>query len=119
VRFGLRVDHCRDVGRAFDNTSRMTTFNILLGESDAEFAELTARCKRHFERIVGADGIGKTYANNHVKGGGIADAPEHVVERLDEWESARLGCAIACFEDVAEDRRGVDLIASVVMPHPA
>jgi alkanesulfonate monooxygenase SsuD/methylene tetrahydromethanopterin reductase-like flavin-dependent oxidoreductase (luciferase family) len=108
--------HCEDVGRDFDEIVRTTNFNIVIGETEAEVADRTAWVKEHFTPVVGADKVDEMFSNNYVKGGGIAGTPDQIVEHLRTWQAAGMTYGILYFQDLAYDRRGLDLFTEKVVP---
>lgn len=112
----ILAGHCTEVGRDYDEITRTTNFNLVIGETEAEVAERTAWVKEHFTPVVGADKVDKMFDNNYVNGGGMAGTPEQIVERLKQWEAAGMTYAIVYFQDIAYDRSGLELFASKVMP---
>ncbi len=112
----ILAGHCKDVGRDFDEITRTTNFNVVVGETEAEVAERVGWYKEHFTPVVGVDKVDKMFDGNYVSGGGMAGTPEQIVERLKAWEAAGMTYAIVYFQDAAYDRSGLELFAEKVMP---
>ncbi len=108
--------HCRDVGRNFDEITRTSNFNIIIGESEPEVSERIAWLKDHFSPIVGPDSVDTLFHNNYVAGGGMVGTPDQIIDQLRSWQAAGLGYAIVYFQEAAYDRSGLDLFARKVIP---
>jgi F420-dependent oxidoreductase-like protein len=108
--------HCREVGRDFDDITRTTNFNIIVGEDQAEIDERVAWYRRQFVPIVGEERAERMVQRNFVDGGGMMGTPEQLIERLREFEDAGAGVVIVYFQEAAYDLSGLELFAREVVP---
>ncbi len=108
--------HCRDVGRDFDEITRSTNFNIVIGENSAEVDEKLRWYRAHFTPIVGEERADKMIQNNYVKGGGLVGTPEQIAAGIREFQEAGAGYVLVYFQEAAYDLRGLELFAREVIP---
>nr|NIV57260.1 LLM class flavin-dependent oxidoreductase [Actinomycetota bacterium] len=108
--------HCRDVGRDFDEITRTSNFNIILGETEAHVEEKKAWFVEHYRKFLEGDAATNAWENNFQAWGGIAGTPEQVTERLSKLKDAGLAYGIIFFQEVAYDRSGLELFAQKVIP---
>jgi F420-dependent oxidoreductase-like protein len=112
----ILADHCRAVGRDFDEITRSTNLNIAIGETEEDVADYFAWYREHFEPVVGSNRLDRMVRGNYLGGGGMAGTPDQMVEQLREWEAAGMTYAIVYFQEAAYDTRRMELFAREVMP---
>lgn len=104
--------HCEDVGTNFDEITRSSNFNILIGETEAEVDRKLDWLLEQMSSYVSekkAEAFTDWYRN-------MSGTPEQVIERLSEWAEAGMSYAIVNFHDPAYDQSGLELFASQVIP---
>lgn len=111
---GILRDHCATVGRDFDEITRSSNFNTIVGATEAEAEDrldaVLARLRPH----VGddrADAIQHEYRSSPGFG-----TVEQVSARLAERAEHGLGYAIHYFPEAAYDRSGIELFEREVVP---
>lgn len=106
--------HCERVGRPFEEITRTSDYNIVIGATEAEAADRLAAHEARVASVLGADRAAAIVAGlrNNVGYG----TPEQVVERLSEVKDAGLAYAICYFPEAAFDRGGIELFEREVMP---
>ena len=109
----ILADHCREVGRDFDEIVRSANFNILCRETDAEVKEGLAWLRSHFAEAL-PEHLVERGMRNVTKWAGT---PDQIIERLQPWKDAGLGYMICYVAEAAYDRSGLELIAREVAPN--
>ena len=112
----ILAEHCRELGRDFDEIVRSTNFGIIVAETEAEVEERLDDYQARMEPFVGSDKATKMRAEYLQGGEGLAGTPEQIVERLRPWVDAGMGYLIAYFPDAAYDRSGLELFGREVIP---
>jgi F420-dependent oxidoreductase-like protein len=108
------AEHCKDLGRDFDEIVRSANYNVVVGESEADVADRVARARARWEPLVPA-GVADGFANM-LYTGPMVGTPEQLVERLRELEGIGMSYAILNVADLAYDRSGLDLLVREVIP---
>jgi F420-dependent oxidoreductase-like protein len=112
----ILAEHCREIGRDFDEIVRSTNFGIIVAETEAEVEERLDEYRARMEPFVGSDKATKMRAEYLPGGEGLAGTPEKIVERLRPWVDAGMGYVIGYFPDAAYDRSGLELFGREVIP---
>lgn len=107
--------HCDDVGRAFEDITRTSNFNVVCADTDAGVQERLEWIEAHFTPFVGPDRAAGIVSSNLVDSG-TAGTPEQLIETLSRWNEAGMEYAITYFADAAYDTTGLELFAREVIP---
>ena len=108
----ILADHCREVGRDYDEIVRSSNFNLLCGETEAAVKESLAWLRSHYAEALPEDMVERAMRNVAKWSG----TPEQIVAKLQPWKEAGLGYLICYLAEVAYDRSGLELIAREVAP---
>jgi F420-dependent oxidoreductase-like protein len=106
--------HCESLGRDFDEITRSSNFNTVVGETEAD---VEARLARIEERV--APHLGERTARfmaEYRSPNSMVGTPEQLVAKLAERGDHGLGYAIHYFPEHAYDRSGVELFEREVIP---
>ena len=109
----ILADHCREVGRDFDDIVRSSNFNILCRDTDAEVKEGLAWLRSHFAEVLPEDLVERGMRNVTEWAG----TPDQVIAKLRPWKEAGLSYMICYVAEAAYDRSGLELIAREVAPN--
>ncbi|MEX0426875.1 LLM class F420-dependent oxidoreductase [Nocardioides sp. DS6] len=110
----ILAEHCRTVGRDFDEITRSSNYNVFIGETEAE---AQAKLEATIARVTPY--LGQEQAEKWVRGAarsGLVGTPEQIVEKLQTLESLGMTYAIAYFADAAYDRSSMELFEQQVIP---
>jgi F420-dependent oxidoreductase-like protein len=110
----ILAEHCRDVGRDFDEITRSGDYNVVIGRTESEVADKIAWIVSHYEPLVPAAEL-ERYRDMFTSGP-LVGTPEQIVEKLKEAEKLGMTYAIANFADVAYDDSSMELFATEVAP---
>jgi len=107
------AEHCRDVGRDFDEITRSSNYFVILGATDADVRAKLDWVREHYAQIVPAkaDGTRRQFAS-----GPLVGTPEHVVEALRALDALGMSYAICVFIDAAYDSSSIELFEREVIP---
>jgi F420-dependent oxidoreductase-like protein len=108
------AEHCRTIGRDFKSIVRSGNYNVVIGATEAEVQDKLAWIRAHYEPLVPADELERTYAN--FASGPLVGTPEQCIEKLTEAKGMGLSYAIAYFVDAAYDPSSIELFAREVVP---
>jgi F420-dependent oxidoreductase-like protein len=111
-RSQILADHCRDVGRDFDEIVRSNNFNVLCGETEEVVKERLAWLRSHYEQVLPENLVERSMRNLSEYSG----TPEQIVEKLRPWKEAGLGYMICYVAEAAYDKSGLELIGREVAP---
>jgi F420-dependent oxidoreductase-like protein len=106
--------HCRDIGRDFDEITRSGNYNVVIGETEQDVQDLLARIEDRYRPLVPAAKLAETMRN--FRTGPLVGTPELVIERLKEAEAAGLAYAITYFSEMACETAGIELFEREVIP---
>jgi alkanesulfonate monooxygenase SsuD/methylene tetrahydromethanopterin reductase-like flavin-dependent oxidoreductase (luciferase family) len=111
----ILAGHCREVGTDYDAIVRSANVNAIVGSSDADFAERSARVRSRLAGICGDAAADAMMAMND-NPGNATGTPERVIERMTKLRD--LGCeyVICYFPEAAYDRSGIELFEREVIP---
>jgi F420-dependent oxidoreductase-like protein len=107
-------DHCRDIGRDYDEITRSANYNVIIGATEREVEERLARIRAHYQPLVSPDKLEGTMHN--LGTGPLVGTPEQIVETLTTLQSDGLAYAITYFSDMAYDTSGIELFEREVVP---
>jgi len=110
----ILAQHCREIGRDFDEITRSGDYNVVIGSTEREVKERLDWIIAHYEPLVPADQL-ERYRHMYTTGP-LVGTPEQIVERLREAQQLGLSYAIANFADAAYDPTSMELFASEVIP---
>lgn len=108
------AEHCRDLGRDFDEIVRSANYNVVIGADAAEVDQRLADFRARLEPLVPADRLEDQL--RMMRTGPLVGTPEQIVERLTELRAAGMTYAITYFTEAAYDRSGIDLFTQQVVP---
>jgi F420-dependent oxidoreductase-like protein len=106
--------HCEEIGRPFEEITRSSNYNIVIGSTEAEVADRLAAHRARLEPV-----LGEAKAAEVVEGlrtGAGAGTPEQIAERLNEVGALGMRYAICYFPEAAYDLSGVELFEREVAP---
>ncbi|WP_040165866.1 LLM class F420-dependent oxidoreductase [Microbacterium gorillae] len=106
--------HCDRAGREFDEITRSSNFNTIVGATEAEASDRLAAVLDRLRPHIG-DERAATIEHDYRTSPGFG-TPEQIAERLAERRAAGLGYAIHYFPEMAYDRSGVELFEREVIP---
>ena len=105
--------HCDNAGRPFEQITRSSNFNTIIGETEAEARDRLDAVMARLSPHIGSARAEKIRADYEASPG--FGTPEQVTERLAERGDHGLGYAIHYFPEMAYDRSGVELFERTVM----
>ena len=108
------ADHCKDLGRDFDEIVRSANYNVIIGRDQAEVDARLASIVERYRPLLAPEVLAG--AEQMLRNGPLVGTPEQIVERLTALEKAGMTYAIAYFQEAAYDSSGVDLFTSQVIP---
>jgi F420-dependent oxidoreductase-like protein len=108
------ADHCKDLGRDFDEIVRSANYNVVIGRDEAEVEDRLRRLEEHYRPFLSAEQLAANL--EQYRTGPLVGTPEQIVERLQTLRDAGLGYAIGYFQDAAYDDSSVRLFAEQVIP---
>jgi alkanesulfonate monooxygenase SsuD/methylene tetrahydromethanopterin reductase-like flavin-dependent oxidoreductase (luciferase family) len=111
-RSQILADHCRDVGRNFDEIVRSSNFNMVCAETEAEVKERLAWLRSHYAEVLPEQLVDRAIRNH----ADWAGTPDQVIEKLRPWKDAGLGYLICYVADAAYDRSGLEMIGREIAP---
>jgi alkanesulfonate monooxygenase SsuD/methylene tetrahydromethanopterin reductase-like flavin-dependent oxidoreductase (luciferase family) len=111
-RSGILADHCREIGRDFDEIVRSHNFNLVCAETESEVKERLGWLRSHFAEVLPDNMLDKAMRDFAVWAG----TPDQIIERLLPWKEAGLSYFISYVPEAAYDRSGLELIGTQVAP---
>jgi F420-dependent oxidoreductase-like protein len=108
------AEHCKDVGRPFEEITRSANYNVIIGSDEAEVEDRLRRLEERLRPLLDVDQLAR--AVQQYRSGPLIGTPERIVERLRSLRSAGLGYAIGYFQDAAYDSSSIRLFAEQVIP---
>jgi F420-dependent oxidoreductase-like protein len=106
--------HCESLGRDFDDITRSSNFNTVVGETEADVEARVARIEERVAPYLG-DATAKFMAE-YRSPNALVGTPDQIVAKLSERQDHGLGYAIHYFPEHAFDRSGVELFEREVIP---
>jgi F420-dependent oxidoreductase-like protein len=89
------ADHCKDIGRDFDEITRSANYNVFIGRDEAELADRLREFEDRLRPYLSGEVLASTVGQYTT--GPLVGTPEQIVERLKELQDAGLAYAIANF----------------------
>ncbi len=122
TNFGLELDvfthksevlaeHCREVGRDFDEIVRSVMFTVLIDEDQQVVTDKLDEIEARMTKLVGSEKAERTRSSYEKHG--LVGTPDRVIEQLGPWQDAGMGYIIGYFPDAAHDRTSLDLFAKI------
>ncbi|MGW6129391.1 LLM class F420-dependent oxidoreductase [Cellulomonas sp. NPDC055163] len=105
--------HCEAIGRPFEEITRSSNYNVVIGSTAAEVEDRLAWVADHYGRTVPAKAAEVT---EQFRNGPLVGTPEQIVEKLRELEALGMTYAITYFAEAAYDRSGIELFEREVVP---
>ncbi|HLY33103.1 MAG TPA: LLM class F420-dependent oxidoreductase [Jatrophihabitantaceae bacterium] len=113
----ILAQHCREIGRDFDEITRSGNYNVVIGRTEREVQDRLDWIIAHYEPLVPPDQL-ERYRTMFTTGP-LVGTPELIIERLREAEQMGMSYAIANFADAAYDPSSMELFATEVVPELA
>ncbi|HET7304819.1 MAG TPA: LLM class F420-dependent oxidoreductase [Segeticoccus sp.] len=111
-------DHCREVGRDFDEIVRSANYNVVIGETEKDVQDRLDWAHQHYLEA----GVPQHKADRQremLASGPAVGTPEQIVETLRGLEKAGMTYAVTYFLDAAYDPSSMSLFERFVMPELA
>jgi F420-dependent oxidoreductase-like protein len=108
------AEHCKDLGRPFEEITRSANYNVVIGLDAGEVEERLRRLEEHYRPFLSPEQLAanlEQYRNSPLVG-----TPEQLVERLQALQAEGLTYAIANFQEAAYDDTAIRLFAEQVVP---
>jgi F420-dependent oxidoreductase-like protein len=106
--------HCADLGTDFDSITRSSSFNLLIGDTQADVEDKLAKfadLARRFLPAERAEEAVKNYRENPTTG-----TPEQIIEHLQQMRDAGMTYAIFYIQGAAYDHDSIKLVEQKVIP---
>ncbi|QHT56575.1 LLM class F420-dependent oxidoreductase [Cellulomonas sp. H30R-01] len=105
--------HCEAIGRPFEEITRSSNFNVVIGETEADVDDRMAWVEEHLSLTVPnkAPEVAEEFRK-----GVLVGTPEQLVEKLQDLEKLGMTYAITYFAEAAYDRSGIELFEREVVP---
>ncbi|WP_166356432.1 TIGR03560 family F420-dependent LLM class oxidoreductase [Phytoactinopolyspora limicola] len=110
----ILAEHCRDLGTDFESITRSSSFNIIVGETEAEVDDKLARFADRLSRFLPKDKLDSTVAQ--LRDLPSTGTPEQIVEYIRAHYDAGMRYAICYLIDAAYDPDGLRLLEHNVLP---
>ncbi|MBA3362345.1 MAG: LLM class F420-dependent oxidoreductase [Acidimicrobiia bacterium] len=107
------TEHCREVGRDYDEIVRSSNFNILCAPTEQAVADRRRWMEEHFAKKLPPERVERTVRNF----ADFSGTPEQLIEKLRSWRDAGLSYGIFYFAEAAYDQTGFELFAREVVPN--
>ncbi len=111
----ILAQHCREVGRDYDEIVRSANYNVVIGRDEREVAARLEWLRAH---LIDA-GVPERKADAQVDNLAtqpLVGTPERIVETLAGLRAQGMTYAICYFAEAAYDTSGIDLFERVVIP---
>jgi F420-dependent oxidoreductase-like protein len=117
AKSAILAEHCRDVGRDFDEIVRSSMFGVVVAETEALVEERLDEHQARIEPFVGSEKAAEMRAGYRPDAGGVlVGTPDQIVEQLGPWTDAGCGYVIGYFPDATYDRGSLELFGREVIP---
>ena len=107
--------HCERLGRDFDEITRSSNFNTVIGTDDADVARRLDAIETRLAPFLGPEKMARYMADLRSPTAAVG-TPSQVVTKLAERRELGLGYSIHYFPEAAYDRSGLALFAAEVAP---
>lgn len=108
------ADHCRDLGRDFDEITRSANYNVIIGADDAEVEQRLAAIRSRMAPLLPEERLEPTL--EMLRNGPLVGTPDRISQRLQELQAVGMTYAITYFPEAAYDRSGIELFTEEVIP---
>jgi F420-dependent oxidoreductase-like protein len=108
------ADHCRDLGRDFDEIVRSANYNVIIGRDEAEIEHRLGEIRSRMAPLLPEERLEPTL--EMLRNGPLVGTPERISQRLQELQAVGMTYAITYFPEAAYDRSGIDLFTEQVVP---
>lgn len=105
--------HCDAIGRPFEEITRSSNFNVVIGATEAEANDRISWAEDHYSRTLPGSAPGVV---DMLRKGPLVGTPEQIVEKLRELKALGLSYSICNFPEAAYDRSGIELFEREVIP---
>jgi F420-dependent oxidoreductase-like protein len=110
----ILADHCRDLGRDFDEITRSANYNVIIGADDAEVEQRLAAIRARMAPLVPEKRLEPTM--EMLRNGPLVGTPDRISQRLQELQAVGMTYAITYFPEAAYDTSGIELFTEEVVP---
>jgi alkanesulfonate monooxygenase SsuD/methylene tetrahydromethanopterin reductase-like flavin-dependent oxidoreductase (luciferase family) len=110
----ILAQHCRDLGRDFDEITRSADYNVVIGETEKDVKDRLDWLVDHFAKHVPAEQVERY--RQMFETGPLVGTPEQIVEKLRGLEKLGMTYPIVYLTEPAYDRSSLDLLATQVIP---
>jgi alkanesulfonate monooxygenase SsuD/methylene tetrahydromethanopterin reductase-like flavin-dependent oxidoreductase (luciferase family) len=107
------AQHCLDLGRDFDEITRSSNYNVILGATDADVRAKLDWVREHYAPIVPAKA---DRTRRQLASGPLVGTPGQVVDTLQALDGLGMSYAICVFLDAAYDSSSIELFEREVIP---
>jgi F420-dependent oxidoreductase-like protein len=108
------ADHCRDLGRDFDEITRSANYNVIIGADDAEVEQRLQAIRSRMAPLLPEERLEPTL--EMLRNGPLVGTPDRISQRLQELQAVGMTYAITYFPEAAHDRSGIELFSEEVVP---
>lgn len=108
------AEHCREVGRDFDEIVRSANYNVIIGADDAEVEHRLGEIRNRLAPLVPEERLEPTL--EMLRNGPLVGTPERISQRLQELQAVGMEYAITYFPEAAYDTSGIELFTEHVVP---
>ncbi|NDL57701.1 TIGR03560 family F420-dependent LLM class oxidoreductase [Phytoactinopolyspora mesophila] len=110
----ILAQHCRDLGTDFDSITRTSSFNIVIGETEAEVEDKLSKFADVARRFLPADRVEEALKNYRTSP--TTGTPEQITEHLEAMRDAGMKYAIFYVQGAAYESDSLDLVEQKVIP---
>ena len=108
------AEHCRRLGRDYDEITRSANYNVIIGRDEREVADKLDRLQERYTALMGEQkAAAQLGAFRGMPGVGT---PEQIVANLSALNKAGMTYAITYFPELADDTSSLELFESEVVP---
>jgi F420-dependent oxidoreductase-like protein len=108
------ADHCRDLGRDFDEITRSANYNVIIGADDAEVEHRLGAIRARIAPLLPEERLEPTL--EMLRNGPLVGTPDRISQRLQELQAVGMTYAITYFPEAAYDTSGIELFTEEVVP---
>ena len=114
AKSAILAQHCRDVGRDFNEIVRSGNYNIAIGATAADVQEQLDWTYEHQRQTVSEEDA--QAARTSRAGGTGAGTPGQIIDRFRALQEVGMTYAITYFDDIAYNRAAAELFVREVVP---
>ena len=107
------AERCKEIGRDFDEITRTSDYNVIIGRSDADVQAKLDWVREHYARVLPDKG---DHGRALFASGPLVGTPEQIIETLGALGAAGLAYAICYFVDAGHDPSSIELFEQEVIP---